>query len=105
MRIGPPCGSRRSLWHLLATPSRPGVPDPEVPPTAVDPRRPRCTERAYQMSPTERRQARQIGTYALGSLDARIAGSALGSTAGCRVVLCGSGASMATPERAFGAGA
>jgi hypothetical protein len=45
-----------------------------------------------------------IGTYALVALDAQIAGSVLQLTAGCRVVLCGSGPSTTAPERAIGCG-
>src|SRR5262245_2426497 len=46
---------------------------------------------------------RHIGTYARG-VDPHIAGSVLRLTASCRVVLCGSRASMASPERAIGPG-
>ena len=46
-----------------------------------------------------------IGTYVLVVFDTQIAGSVLRLTAGCRVVLYGSGPSTTAPERAFGAGA
>src|SRR5262249_45771011 len=51
-------------------------------------------------TPDERHEARHIGISVL-VLSTQNAGSVLGLTAWCRVVLCGSGASTASPERAI----
>jgi uncharacterized protein YbbK (DUF523 family) len=77
-----------------ASPSARAYPIAGEPPIRVQPLR---TEHTHRTSPDEPRRPRHIGTYALGSLYAQIAGSVLRLTAGCRVVLCGSGGEHGQP--------